>query len=229
MNQAATLSKPGETAVVPRKVPKAEQSRRTRGLILEAGIRCLAEAGYANTTMLLISKEAGISRGPMSYHFADRNALMAAIAEALPRGATNEVRARAEAATTLEERLAIVIDTALDEHLGNHHFAAMEILLAARNDPDLSDAIRPHFLASELEFDDWWVGYFAILKWPRERLVAFRNVAVACLRGLGLDHLLQGDAEAHRKALALFREMFIGFATSGTSATRSDGEGGGRP
>jgi AcrR family transcriptional regulator len=190
-------------------VPKAEQARRTRALIVQTGIRCLATYGFATTTMLLIAREAGISRGPLHYHFADRNDLMAAIAEALPRGVSTALRERLSAPRTLDERLQTLVDVALEEHLGPHHFAAMELLLAARNDPDLLAAIQPHFLASEIAVDDWWTEYFALLRWPAARLVAFRHVTVACLRGLALDHLLQGDAAAHGEALALFREMFL--------------------
>jgi AcrR family transcriptional regulator len=206
-----------DTAWVPARggLPKAEQTRRTRRLIVETGIRCLAQHGFANSTMLLISREAGISRGPLHYHFADRNALMAAIAEALPRGVSSQVLARLAAAKTLEDRLAAVIDIALEEHLGPHHFAAMELLLAARNDPELSAAIKPHLLGSEGGIDEWWQEYLVLLRWPPERLVALRHVTVACLRGLALDHLLQGDAQAHADALNLFREMFLSFAKPG--------------
>ena len=198
-------------------IPRAEQARRTRALIVETGIRCLASHGFANTTMLLISREAGISRGPLHYHFADRNELMGAIAEALPSGVSKKLMKRLMDRKTLEDRIETVIDIALDEHLGPHHFAAMELLLAARNDPELAKAIQPFFLESETLSDDWWTDYFAMLHWSPERLVAFRHVAVACLRGLALDYLLHGDAKAHSKALELFREMFMTFG--GASST----------
>lgn len=193
-------------------VPKAEQARRTRALIVETGIRCLARHGFASTTMLLISREAGISRGPLHYHFADRNELMAAIAEALPRGVSSKIMSRLLAPLTLEARLETMVDFALGDHLGPHHFAAMELLLAARNDPELAKAIQPHFLESETVTDEWWIEYFGMLRWPADRLIAFRHVAVATLRGLALDYLLHGNAAAHKNALELFREMFITFA-----------------
>ena len=193
-------------------LPKAEQTRRTRALIVETGIACLASAGYANTTMLLISQKAGISRGPLHYHFADRNALMAAIAEALPLTVDDGVVEQIEAARTIKERLALVIDIALDQHRGPHHFAAMELLLAARNDSQLAAAIGPHFNASEQRFDQWWVDYFGSLGWSDTDLLAFRHVAVAALRGLAIDHALQADAEAHDTALQMFRQMFMNFA-----------------
>ena len=207
---------PEQTLWVPSRggLPKAEQTRRTRALIVSTGTRCIAEIGYAGTTMLLISQEAGISRGPLHYHFADRNALMAAIAAALPTATTEAVRKQLAAARTIEQRLTAMIDIALGEHLGPHHFVAMELLLAARNDADLAAAIRPHFQASEALSDGWWSEYFAMLRWPRAKLIAFRHVGVACLRGLALDHLLQGDAEAHAEALALFRAMFLSYARS---------------
>ena len=198
-------------------VPRAEQARRTRALIVETGIRCLASHGFANTTMLLISREAGISRGPLHYHFADRNELMGAIAEALPSGVSKKLMKRLMDRKTLEDRIETVIDIALDEHLGPHHFAAMELLLAARNDPELAKAIQPFFLESETLSDDWWTDYFAMLHWSPERLVAFRHVAVACLRGLALDYLLHGDAKAHSKALELFREMFMTFGRASST------------
>ena len=198
-------------------VPRAEQARRTRALIVNTGIQCLASHGFANTTMLLISREAGVSRGPLHYHFADRNELMAAIAEALPRGVSKKLMKRLMDQKTLEARIETLIDIALSEHLGPHHFAAMELLLAARNDPKLAKAIQPYFLESETLSDDWWTDYFSMLRWTPKRLVAFRHVAVACLRGLALDYLLHGNAKAHSNALELFREMFISFGRASSS------------
>jgi AcrR family transcriptional regulator len=194
------------------RIGKAEQSQRTRALIIQTGIRCLAEHGYANTTMLLIAQQAGLSRGPLHYHFADHNALMAAIAEALPVGVSRGLMQRLMAAHDIEARLATIIDIALEEHLGAHHFAAMELLLAARNNTGLAAAIRPHFLSGEMVSDDWWCDYMALLRWPRADLIAFRRLFVACLRGLALDHLLPDDRETHAAALAMMRRMFLQFA-----------------
>lgn len=190
---------------------KAEQSRRTRRLVIETGAACLARFGYAQTTMLLIASEAGLSRGPLHYHFADRNAVMAAIAENLPKAAPATI-AGLLAKQTIEERLEAMLDLAIEEHTGPHHYVAMELLMAARNDHDLASAISPHLTISEGVMDDWWDDYFSLLSWPRERLLAFRRLTVACLRGLALDHVAEPHSPLHRQALELFREMFIGFA-----------------
>jgi AcrR family transcriptional regulator len=193
----------------PLRVPKAEQSRRTRELLIQTGIRCLAEYGYSQTTLLLIANEAGVSRGPLHYHFRDKNDLMAAIAAALPRRVAPEVRARLETLTDPIERFASVIDVALEGHTGHHHFAAMELLMAARNDPQLADAIGPHLDEAEAATDAWWMEYMAGLDLPGEELLALRHVAVACLRGLALDHILHQDREAHARAGEMFRAIFM--------------------
>lgn len=189
-------------------ITKAEQTRRTRALIIETGIRCLAGLGYAQTSMHLISKEAGISRGPLHYHFADKNDLMGAIAGALPNGATADVIARLQSAGSPAERTAILLDIAVDQHLGMHHFAAIELLVAARQDPALAAAIAPHFTASEAGLDRWFCDFMADAHWAQTDLIAFRTVMVAALRGLALDHVLQADAEAHARALEMFKRIF---------------------
>ncbi len=193
-------------------LPKAEQSRRTRSLILETGIQCLVDYGYTQTSMHLISKVAGISRGPLHYHFDDKNALMAGIAELLPMRASSAVLRKLSAAKTIEQRLTTLFDIGIEEHLGPHHFAAMELLMASRQDEGLRNAIGPHFQSSEAAFDDWWCGYLGLMNWPRERLLAFRTVLVACLRGLALDNVLNRDPKGHARAMELFREMFLQFA-----------------
>jgi AcrR family transcriptional regulator len=162
---------------------------------------------------LLIANEAGVSRGPLHYHFRDKNDLMAAIAAALPLRAPPELRARLDRLTDPQERFTAVIDIALEGHTGHHHFAAMELLMAARNDPELAAAIGPHFDASEEATDAWWVEYMNGLDLPCEDLLALRHVAVACLRGLALDHILHQDREAHARAAEMFRSIFTAHVT----------------
>jgi len=206
------VNRPAAARAVEPGLAKAEQSRRTRDLIVRTGADCLARYGYAQTTMLLIANEAGLSRGPLHYHFKDKTEVMAAIARALPRGARSEVMRTLEGRHTAAERLEALIDIGLREHIGQHHFVAMELLMAARNDPELAAAIAPHLRASESEVDEWYVEYLALLRWPRERLLAFRRLTVACLRGLALDAVIREDGPAHAEAMALFREIFLSFA-----------------
>ncbi len=206
-NKVAAASAKGRAAGQP--MTKAAQTEQTRALILQTGIQCLYKYGYARTSLNLIAKEAGISRGPLHYHFKDPNDLMAAIGAVLPRGVTIQTRRRIAAAQNLPDRLTALIDIALEQHRGVHHFVAMELLMAARNDEALAKALRPHLLQSELAVDDWWCDYLQLMQWPRERLLALRSVTVAALRGLSVDYVLHRNDAAHSRAVTLMREMFL--------------------
>lgn len=214
---ARTRSSPPKAVAAVERPPmtKAKQTERTRGLILQTGIRCLYKYGYSRTSMNLIAKEAGISRGPLHYHFKDPNDLMAAIGEVLPRSVPAETLRKLGAARTLDERLTVVIDIALSQHRGAHHVVVMELLMAARNDEALAKVLRPHLIDAESAIDDWWCEYLDLIRWPRERLLALRTVTVACLRGLSLDYVLHRNDASHLRAVALMREMFLALAKSG--------------
>lgn len=60
---------------------QAEKSLMTRTAVLEATIACLIKVGYTQTTVELISQEAGVSRGAMTHHFKSRLHVLAATAE----------------------------------------------------------------------------------------------------------------------------------------------------
>lgn len=160
---------------------KAEQTRRTRKLIIKTGIECIGRYGYVATSMNLISKKAGISRGPLHYHFSDKNDLMGAIAEALPRQGSSAALERLSRAGDLEERIDVLLDIAIEEHLENHHLVAIDLLAAARRDEALAKEVLPHFTQSEKEIDQWWLEFGAGLGWPNAQMRGFRTVLVAAL------------------------------------------------
>ncbi|MUL42726.1 TetR/AcrR family transcriptional regulator [Streptomonospora sp. PA3] len=58
-----------------------QEVRRRR--IIDAAIDCLARDGWHGTTLAAIAAQAGISRGLISYHFAGRDDLYAAVAESV--------------------------------------------------------------------------------------------------------------------------------------------------
>jgi AcrR family transcriptional regulator len=179
--------------------------------VIETGIECIAKYGFSQTSMQLISKEANISRGPLHYHFRDKNDLMGAIAEALPQQVSRETIERLSAAKSLKERMEALFDLALDQHLGKHHFVAIELLTAARRDANLAASVLPHFSEGERRIDHWWFEYGADLNWSESQMRAFRTVFVAGLRGLALNYSVSLDKAHHVEATKVFRAMLIGY------------------
>ena len=79
MSQATTIP-PGQKQ--PRgRIPKAEQTRRTRRRLLDAGRELFTELGYAQTSTEAIVQRAGVTRGALYYQFRDKAGLFAAVFE----------------------------------------------------------------------------------------------------------------------------------------------------
>ncbi|MGZ8269204.1 MAG: TetR family transcriptional regulator [Burkholderiales bacterium] len=58
-----------------------EEAQETRRRIMGAGLRVFDKRGISRTTMEHIAREAGVTRGAIYWHFADKQALLAAIRE----------------------------------------------------------------------------------------------------------------------------------------------------
>jgi TetR/AcrR family transcriptional regulator, fatty acid metabolism regulator protein len=83
------------------------QVRRER--IIEAAVTCLVRDGWHGATLAEIAKEAGISRGLISYHFDGRDDLHVAVLESVAAtifaAGASEMQAPIDAARTAEAKL----------------------------------------------------------------------------------------------------------------------------
>ncbi|MFD3675123.1 TetR/AcrR family transcriptional regulator, partial [Streptomyces sp. NPDC058672] len=61
--------------------PKQDRSRATRQRLLEAAVACLAESGWAGSTVSVVAERAGVSRGAAQHHFPTREDLFTAAVE----------------------------------------------------------------------------------------------------------------------------------------------------
>lgn len=52
-----------------------EDAARTRQSLVDAGLKLFGQRGYSGTTLRLIAEEAGCSRGPIYWHFANKEEL----------------------------------------------------------------------------------------------------------------------------------------------------------
>jgi AcrR family transcriptional regulator len=71
----------------------AERVATTRGALLEAAARLFGHLGYEATSTTAVLEAAGLARGALYHHFADKRALFVAVAEELERELTAEIEA----------------------------------------------------------------------------------------------------------------------------------------
>lgn len=124
-------------AVVAQRRTQASRRASTRARLLEATISCLGELGYARTSTPEIARRAGVSRGAQLHHFPTKASLVAAAVEHLFRRRVAEFRAAFAEAPAGSDRLAAAIDILWRLMSGRSFHAWLELVVAARTDPEL--------------------------------------------------------------------------------------------
>ncbi|WP_020494983.1 TetR/AcrR family transcriptional regulator [Sciscionella marina] len=180
--------------------PQQERSKATRLRLVEAAVDCLAEKGWSGTTVAIVARAAGVSRGAAQHHFPTREDLIAGALEFATETQLIENRARAAA---LPEhgltRVEAVVNMLVDIYVGPYFRAALQVWVAASADPSLHARVQPlearlgrtiHHVAVELlRADERKPGV-------RETIQGTLDMA----RGFGLATVL-GDDSARRRPI----------------------------
>jgi AcrR family transcriptional regulator len=170
----------------PSRVPQQDRSRATRHRLLEAAVDCLAEDGWARSTVAGVAERAGVSRGAAQHHFPTREALFTAAVRHVADRRLAEVRAIRPKGTRA------VVDRIVGFCTGPVFRAALALWVAAAAEPALREQIveleahigrETHRAAVDL------LGADESRPGVRESIQATLDLA----RGLGLAALLSDD------------------------------------
>jgi AcrR family transcriptional regulator len=114
-----------------------ERSASTRTRLLDATIECLIDLGYARTTTTEVAERAGLSRGAQLHHFPTKADLVIEAVAHLASRRAEEMRAERDGLALADNRVEAVLDLIWSSFSGPLFYAAMELWIAARTDPDL--------------------------------------------------------------------------------------------
>ncbi|AOW93145.1 TetR family transcriptional regulator [Rhodococcus sp. WMMA185] len=123
--------------------PKQDRSRVTRRHLLEETIDCLAEQGWAATTVSLVAQRAGVSRGAAQHHFPTREDLFTAALEVMFEARMEQARREATDLPTGAGRTEAVVSRLVEYYTGTLFKAALQVWTAAAADPELRARILP--------------------------------------------------------------------------------------
>jgi AcrR family transcriptional regulator len=123
---------------------RTQEERRaaTRAKVLDATIASLIDLGYGATTSAVVSERAGVSRGAQLHHFPTKAELVAAAVEHLAEQIGRELRVAAERLPTHAKRVDAAIDLLWQHFAGPLFPALLELMVAARTDPELQATMR---------------------------------------------------------------------------------------
>lgn len=183
--------------------PKQDRSRVTRQRLLEAAVACLAESGWAGSTVSVVAERAGVSRGAAQHHFPTREDLFTAAVEYVA-----EQRSTALRSLAAQDRAAVVA-ALVDLYTGPLFRAALHLWVAASNEPALGFRVtelearvgrETHRIAVEL------LGADESAPGVRETIQGLLDMA----RGLGLANLLTDDGARRERVVAQWTVLVEG-------------------
>jgi AcrR family transcriptional regulator len=180
--------------------PQQDRSRATRQALLTAAVECLAEHGWAASTVSVVAARAGVSRGAAQHHFPTREALMTAAIEYVTEVRDVEIRRELAAGPPGPPDVGTALEIIVGWFTGPFFRAALEVWVAALADPVLHELVVPleartgrqaHRGAVEL------LGADESVEGVREIIQATLDLA----RGLGLANLMTDDSARRERIL----------------------------
>ncbi|MFF6997523.1 TetR/AcrR family transcriptional regulator [Streptomyces sp. NPDC008313] len=203
---AGAASRAGAAGARAGHAPKQDRSRATRQRLLEAAVSCLAEHGWAGSTVSVVAERAGVSRGAAQHHFPTREDLFTAAVEYVAEERSTALRALFPDGPA--DRRA-VLRALVDLYTGPLFRAALHLWVAASNEAQLRPRVtelearvgrESHRIAVEL------LGADESRPGVRETVQGLLDMA----RGLGLANLLTDDAGRRERVVAQWAAVLDG-------------------
>ncbi|MFD0315710.1 TetR/AcrR family transcriptional regulator [Streptomyces flavalbus] len=179
-------------------MPKQDRSRATRQRLLAAAVACLAEHGWAGSTVAVVAERAGVSRGAAQHHFPTREDLFTAAVEYVAEERSTALRALFPEGAQDDRRA--VVAALVDLYTGPLFRAALHLWVAASNEEQLRPRVtelearvgrETHRIAVEL------LGADESRPGVRETVQGLLDMA----RGLGLANLLTDDGQRRERVV----------------------------
>ncbi|MFB8245485.1 TetR/AcrR family transcriptional regulator [Streptomyces sp. NPDC001046] len=180
------------------RVPKQDRSRATRQRLLEAAVACLAEHGWAGSTVSVVAERAGVSRGAAQHHFPTREDLFTAAVEYVAEERSTALRALFPEGAAGDRRA--VVAALVDLYTGPLFRAALHLWVAASDE----DQLRPRVTELESRVGRETHRIAVELLAADESAPGVRETVQGLLdmaRGLGLANLLTDDTARRERVV----------------------------
>jgi AcrR family transcriptional regulator len=125
-----------------RRRTQAERSAATRAALLSAAADSLVEDGYAALSTRRVAERAGVSQSAQMHHFPTRAAFVAEAVGQMTARLIDELPSRVPPASSGRGgRIGAVLDQLWAIHTGPVFQASLELVVAARTDPELRESV----------------------------------------------------------------------------------------
>lgn len=196
----------GSVTRMPRRTQE-ERSASTRSRLLDATIACLSDLGYARTTTTEIADRAGVSRGAQLHHFPTKAELVTTAVERLFERRTEEFRSAVETLPAEVDRSAAAIELLWSMVSGPTFHAWIELVVAARTDPELRKTVSAIARRFGENIDRTHRELFPEAVSANAFIDLAPVFTFALLQGLALDEIAGIDPARTRSVLELLKSL----------------------
>jgi AcrR family transcriptional regulator len=190
------------------RVPNADRSAATRKKLLDATIQCLADVGYHQTSTVLVTERAKVSRGAMLHHFPSKADLMMAASQHIVE-MRRDIHAELLAKFPSDrEKFLHLVDVLWDAFQQPSGIARIEIMIGSRSDPEIGPRFRElNNMLDERHKERVWTRAQALGVKDRKKIRAFVQLYAAAVRGLAIDNFGTKSQAEIKSAVALLKEF----------------------
>jgi AcrR family transcriptional regulator len=158
--------------------------------LLNATIVCLIEHGYAGVTTRLVADRAGLSQGALQGQFKTKAQLVAAAVRYLEEQLLGELAAIPRSTTDADASVTAgeLLDRLWELHRGPLFLALLELLVAARTEPMLAEAVdeltrsmTAHYAAAAEALTPGASTHPAFRTWLMQAIVTIQGLALRTL------------------------------------------------
>jgi len=183
--------------------PRPTQAERVvamRARLLDATIECLVAHGYSQMSTNDVVRRAGVSRGALAHYFPTKAELVAAAGARLIEERTAEYEAMFYALPPAKQTVAEALDVLWSYYEGPPFAALLELIVAARTDPELRTALADGPERITASSYGVFVKLFPQIA-DNPSAEPLLRVVLATLAGLALQTIVDGDRHGHHAAL----------------------------
>ncbi len=178
------------------------KSARTRNTICEATVACLAELGYAETTLNKVVERTNLSKGALQHHFPSKESLITATADFLLERALQSDH-KGDAGTVAQR----LLDTWVYMVHTKAYQALLEILNAARTDKGLQQVISPQLHQWNRNIDEQSRQLYKSVNGDDDDVITLLIMNRSLMRGLVIQDIYTNDPAASTKVVKRWIEL----------------------
>ena len=193
------------SAVAASRRSQEERSAATRQLLLDATIDCLIELGYAGTSTTEIVRRAGVSRGAQVHHFPTKTDLVQSAVAHLAHRQGEELRREYEHLRRGDD-VSRAIDLLWSAFTGPLFVASLELIVAARTDPTLRDALGALEAQIAEGIRNVCNELFGRRTMQRRAAKDIVELTIAMMHGLAFGRLIDGSREREAHLLETWKK-----------------------